>query len=400
MMQQYTKRDLHDFLCRASMGLMYAEMAGVSIDIAELDRLTEVYLESLEQLEKDLKPWVDNPRSWMQVKAALHEMNYKVNSTDQDTLEHLLERIDKESEANEFISTLLRHRREQKLFGTYVKGARKRLRRGRLHTSFLLHGTTTGRLSSRNPNLQNVPRGSLIRRLYVPEPGSVFVQADYSQVELRVAATHSGDEYLKEVFNDASRDIFDELGHKLYGDKVLGPDRKELRIRTKAYVYGVGYGREAKSIADEYRISIREAQEGLDAYFEMVPTLAAWRQKIMEQILDDSQPNLTTVFGRERRFWLVTRDNKHDVLKEGLAFVPQSTASDINLLAATRMRLDHRLDVRILVHDSTLVSAPRSEADQVADRMSKIMSETATEVMGDFCPFPVEVSIGESWGDV
>jgi DNA polymerase-1 len=393
-------RPLHDFLTRASMGLKYAEMAGVGVDESVLDELTDEYMGTLGGLEKQLGHWITNARSPKQVKEVLHNMGLKVVDTTEDTLTRLRERIEPESEEDNFLRLLLEHRKATKFYGTYVKGIRKRIRQGMVHTSFLVHGTTTGRLSSRNPNLQNIPRGPRIRRMFVPAPGNVFVQADYGQIELRVAAVLSGDPYLQGVFNDTSRDLFDELGVELHGPSALGPNRKEIRIKTKAYVYGVGYGRSAYDIARDFRIPEREAQQGIDTYFRLASRLDEWRRELMNQILDDNAPDLTTVFGRKRRFWLITRDNQQDVLKQGLAFIPQSTASDINLLAATRLRLDYGLDVRILVHDSTLVECAEGEAEEVSELMCSVMSATATEIMGDSMPFIVEPEIGTNWGFV
>lgn len=158
---------LHDFLCEASLGLKYAEMAGVGVDIDVLDELTDEYMGILGDLEGNLTPWVANPRSPKQVKEALKELGHSVANTEADTLSRLLEEQDPESESGQFLTHLLNHRKAAKFYGTYVKGIRQRLRRGMVHTSFLVHGTTTGRLSSRNPNLQNVPRGPRIRRMFI-----------------------------------------------------------------------------------------------------------------------------------------------------------------------------------------------------------------------------------------
>src|SRR5690606_8933307 len=118
-----------------------------------------------------------------------------------------------------FCTAMLRHRREAKLYGTYVKGIRKRTYKGRVFPNFLVHGTTTGRLACRNPNLQNIPRESTIRKQFVPSrPENVFVSVDYSQAELRVLAWLAQDEYLRAIFNDPTRDLFNELRPVLYGN--------------------------------------------------------------------------------------------------------------------------------------------------------------------------------------
>src|SRR5690606_14222415 len=101
---------------------------------------------------------------------------------------------------------------------------------------------------------------------------------------------------------------------------------------------------------------------------------------------------LQSQFGRQRRFYLITRDNKKDIVKEAYAFLPQGTASDVNLSAAIRLH-DLGLDLRLLVHDSILVECKQEEAEATGELMRKVMSETATELLGDFVPFPVDVKI-------
>jgi DNA polymerase-1 len=387
-------RELHDFLIEASNELMHVELAGVAIDLPYLEQLTHDYVEVLEAVEDDLHEWVDNPRSPKQVKEALALFEWIVETTNADQLETIRDWSTPASSLNRFMNLMLRYRKEQKLYGTYVKGIRKRLYRGRVHPTFLLHGTTTGRLACRNPNLQNVPRESVIRRAFVPSRGNVFVQADYSTIELRVMATLAGDETLRKIFVE-DRDIHDEFSKVFYGENFT----KDQRVRTKAFVYGSTYGREAYSIAQEYGMIVAEARRMQKQLFDAMPAVQEWRNEIQRTILHD-QEDLITPFGRHRRFWLITEENKKDVVKEGLAFKPQSTASDVNLTAFTRLRRDHGLDLRIPVHDSILAECPADAAQDVADLMVKVMSEVATEKLGDFVPFPVEVKFGANWGEV
>jgi DNA polymerase-1 len=403
--QEMTEKqhELHQFLCRASDTLQLMEMEGIRVDVDHNAQLIIDYLAITEGLEKELKPWVDNPRSWMQVKKALKDQGFVVASTDKEHLELLLRKVSPDSETAKFIKMLLQYRKEQKLYSTYIQGFRSRIVKGRIHPSFLLHGTTTGRLSSRNPNMQNVPRastpsGKLIRAQFIPDPGNIFVQADYAQIELRVMAVISQDEYLMGVFNDESRDIFDEVGFQLYGEDALGPNRKELRIRTKAYVYGVGYGREPYSVATEYDISVKEATRGMEAYFEMVPGLAKWRQDFLQQLMEEDD-DLETVFGRLRRFHLITNDNKKDVMNQALAFIPQSTASDITLTALCSLR-EMGYMTRVPVHDSILVEDKIAHAEWTASKMAEVMSSTARDIMGDQVPFPVDIATGYNWGEL
>jgi DNA polymerase-1 len=312
-------------------------------------------------------------------------------------LTNLREIAEPTSELYDFTDLMLSHRREAKLYGTYVKGIRKRMLGGKVFPTFLLHGTVTGRLACRNPNLQNVPRESKIRRQFVPRPGHIFIQADYSQVELRVITTLAQDEYLRGVFLDESRDIHGEVATQFYGDGWT----KEQRVRAKAVVYGLSYGREAFGLAQEFKIPVAEAQRYLDTFFGLIPGVVAWRDDVKRRILTGE--GLSTPTGRKRRFWLITDDNKLDVLKEGWAYLPQSIASDICLQALVRMRpvlAAQGVEVKLPVHDSILVECPIDLADDVAQYMRQTMEQSGYDIMGDYVKFAVDIEKGVSWGDL
>lgn len=387
-------REQHDFLVQASDMLMQCEIPGVKIDLEYLTYLTDHYLDRIKDLDKALSKWVDNPRSPKQVTEALLAMGVKVTTTNKEMLNLLIEKVNPEGQTFAFLDLMLQSRKETKLYGTYVKGVRKRLHAGHVHPTFLIHGTTTGRLSCRNPNLQNVPRDSVIKRMYIPEDGCVFVQGDYAQAELRVIATLAQDEYLRSVFNEG-RDIHGEVAYRFFGAGWT----KEQRVRAKAVVFGLAYGREAFSLAQEFKIPVREAQTYLDDFFSVIPDVVRWRESIKQRVLVD-QDDLISPFGRHRRYWLITPDNQKDVLKEAYAFLPQATASDINLHAAIRLRRDHGLDVRILVHDSILVNCPEADATDVAALMANVMKQTAADTFSRYVPFEVDTAIGKNWGDL
>jgi DNA polymerase-1 len=348
-------RGMHDFLVEASNALIFVELNGIAIDSEYIQQLTEQYLASLEVIEEELNSGIVaygynpiNPRSPKQVKEALAHLKVKVESTNEETLTTIIETLEARNDykhpAYAFCTTLLKHRRESKLYGTYVKGTAKRAYRGRVYPTFLLHGTTTGRLACRNPNLQNVPRESSIRRLFVPgKEGNVFVQADYSQAELRVLTWLSGDEYFRDILNDPNRDLFDELTPILYPnagtkDSMSDAAWKELRIRVKAFVYGLGYGRTEFSIAREYKLSVDEAKAVKNRFFETIPAIVQWQKDIKNQVWNGK--DLVTAFGRHRRFHLITDENWKSVQNEAMAFLPQSTSSDICLRAMVRVRRD------------------------------------------------------------
>jgi DNA polymerase-1 len=419
-------RGLHDFLCRASDQLMFVELNGIGLDLAYNTELMVSYVASLGILETAIAGaipvntykgeevnWKDfNPRSPLQVKKVVKDtfglklpmaMNQKreyAETTNAEALNNLMEQS-LGTIAEEFFRRMLEHRKEAKLYGTYVKGLRKRLYRGRVYPTFLLHGTTTGRLSCRNPNLQNIPRDSTMRKQFVPaRTEHVFIEGDYGQNELRVLCWLARDEYLRGIFNDPTRDLFDELTPILYGDvSALSPaEKKELRIRVKAYVYGLAYGREARSIAIEFNTPLAEAERGMRQFFNVIPQTVRFREETRRKVLQGE--DLVTVFGRHRRFWLITNQNRKDVLNEALAFLPQSTASDICLDAFVhiRPRLKGVGYIRNIVHDSMLAECHEDNVMEVTTIMNEEMLASAARVVGDYVQFRVDFKSGPNWG--
>jgi DNA polymerase-1 len=409
-------RRLHDFLVRASNELMYVELNGFGVDLQYNDELHIHYAARLKQFEQELADILGrevNPRSPKQLVEALDELGFRVPlkrnqkgemrpTTDNDALNLLLERAP-QGPQRDFLETLQLHRKDAKSDGTYVRGIRKRVYQGRVFSTFLLHGTETGRLSSRNPNLQNITRGEVLRKQFVPvRLENVFVQADFKQAELRILTWFAREEYFQEIFNDPSRDIFDELAPRLYGN-MGGLDKaalKELRIRVKAYVYGLGYGREAQSIADEFKIPVAEAARGMRAFFEVIPNIVKFREDIKAKV--NAGEDLITPFGRHRRFWLIAEENKHEIMNEALAFMPQSTASDICLDAFCDLRphLKGIGWVRNLVHDSILIECPKNKVDQVKELLRHYMIAAAKKVVGDYVKFDVDITVGSNWGEL
>jgi uracil-DNA glycosylase family 4 len=418
-------RRVHDFLVEASQELMYLELNGLAVDAEYIRTLEKMYQESLGVLEDQLDEIVAaskatasaiNPRSPQQVKKALHEMGIKTASTDEEHIHKILDYIKglaekKNKEPEEFAiyrfcTTLLVHRKETKMYGTYVKGTRKRMYRGRVYPTFLLHGTTSGRLSCRNPNLQNVPRGSAIRNLFVPaREGNVFVQSDYSQAELRVLTFLSGCIYFRDIFNAGDVDLFDELTPVLYprigAKNTIHPQEwKEFRIRIKAFVYGLGYGRGHTSIADEFKIPHHEGLALKKNFFSVIPEVVSWQKEVQTKVAEGH--DLKTPFGRTRQFPLITKQNWHEIQKEALAFLPQSTSSDICLGAMVHVRRDlkGKAWIRNIVHDSILAECRAEDAEATASHMDRRMLESAYAIVGDYVRFATDYKIGMSWGEV
>jgi DNA polymerase-1 len=396
-----TLRDVHDHLVDGSNELMFLELNGIAVDKQYNWQLGEMFEESLRKLEEEINAIVGseiNPRSPAQVKDYLNSQGLRPASTNVATLTALLERVDGTSDAASFMRTLLRHRREAKLNSTYVEGLRRRIYRGRVYTTYLLHGSTSGRLASRNPNLQNVVRDKRIKRQYVAsQEGRVLVAADYKQAEARVMATLSRDEYLQHVLSSDDIDIFDDLSDQIYGP---GNWQKHIeRVRIKAFFYGLGYGREAPSIAAEFKMPLQEAYKLRDEFMARIPGVAAWQNKIRKEVLSRGQ--LITPFGRRRRFHLITDQNKREVFNEALSYLPQSTASDICLRALIRLRpmLKGLALIRLTIHDALVAECEDSQRDAVSQMLKTVMAECGAEFT-DYVPFPVDVSYGKDWGSL
>lgn len=401
-------RRLHDFLVEASQQLMYLELNGIAVDRAYNAELTESYLGTLDSNRAGLDALLPkgkyydkaggiNPNSPKQIKEYLHDNGFVVESTNEDTIKKLQEKVTPGTDLAKFLETLLLNRRQAKLYGTYVKGLRKRLYGGRVYTTYLLHGTTSGRLASRNPNLQNVVRDKSIRRQFVAsKPEHILMQADYKQAEGRIITYEAQDEYLRSIFSDPTRDLFDELSDGLYGP---GNWAKEERVRTKAFFYGLSYGRDAFSIAMEYKMSMAEAEGRLRDFKNLIPATTEWQERTRAQVL--AGQDLTTRFGRRRRYMLITEENKKDILNEALAFVPQSTASDICLSALVKLRPQLRGigHIRLTIHDALVVECHEDDEKEVGELLSNVMIEEGKRYT-DYVPFAVDLSVGRSWGDL
>jgi DNA polymerase-1 len=396
-------RRVHDLMVRASNELMYLELNGITVDRAYSNVLQSSYQARLAEIESTLCTLADsptfNPRSPKQVKGVLLNNGINTESTDEKHLEQIKKRLRPDSKAMQFIDTLLYYRGEQKKFSTYVVGIRKRLYRGRVYTTYKLHGTTSGRLASKNPNLQNIVRDKDIRRQFtVASPDNVMMQCDYKNVEARVVATLAQDEYLRKLLSnpDPNYKLFNELSDELYGP---GNWNKEDYVRTKAFFYGISYGREPYSIAMEFKMSVSEATRRYNDFTKLIPDVVKWQQETRRKVL--AGEDLVTSFGRKRRFHLITEENQKDVLNEALSHLPQSTASDICLSALIRLRPMLRGIgwIRLTIHDALVVETPRKNLEVCRDMMRTVMEEEGTKYT-DYVPFPVDFTVGSNWGEL
>lgn len=414
---------LHDHLVAAGNQLVYPEMDGIGFDMPYSLELTGQLQDEISQNEGRMQDLLGlqtpiNPRSPQQLINLFHTRGWVVPeekrrpTTNAKALTVAREAgaYDHDPDALAFLDLLFENRGLSKDDGTYVRGLQKRAHETttpegvvqyRIHTTFTLHVATTGRLSSRDPNLQNIKKNPRLRRQFIAGPGRTFLQGDYSQVEGRVIAVLSKDPYLRELFLNPDRDIFDEISFALYGTR----DRSK-RTLLKTFFYGLAYGRTAHGIAKDpaFNMDVADAQRQLDAFKSLIPEVDRWQEETWQTVQD--QGYLQTTFGRRRHFPLITNGNKDDVKKEALAFVPQSTASDICLSAfiGLRPRLEEvsRGEARILVtvHDSLMAEAPATKTKVIESIMQahmELAGEQWAASQGSDIPFAVAFKQGTSW---
>ena len=318
-------------------------------------------------------------------------------STNADVLEKLQDK-------HPIVKEVLDYRMLTKLKSTYAEGLLKVISQdGRIHTSFQMTVTATGRLSSTEPNLQNIPvrkeLGAQIRKMFVAAPGMMLVDADYSQIELRLLAHISGDENMKEAF------LSGEDFHTITASKVFGVPVEQvtptLRSRAKAVNFGIVYGISAFSLAQDIGVYTNEAKAYMDAYLERYHGVRDYMKNIVESAREKGY--VSTIYGR-RRYLPELKSSNFNMRSFGervaLNMPVQGTAADIIKLAMVnvhRRLKETGLKARLIlqVHDELIVECPGEEAEQVRDILTQEM-ENAVHLS---VPLVAEAHIGHSWAE-
>ena len=319
----------------------------------------------------------------------------RVASTSVDVLEEL-------ALVHDLPRQVLEWRSLQKLKGTYLDALPQLVDpdTGRLHTSFNQAVAATGRLSSSDPNLQNIPIrtavGREIRRAFVARPGALLISADYSQIELRVLAHLSGDENLSEAFR-RGEDIHDRTALSVFG-AASGLDPHELRRRAKIINYALLYGKTAFTLARDIGVAPAEAQAFIDAYFAGFPDVRAYIDRTIAGARETGV--VTTMFDRRRRVpELASRNGQIRSAAERVTVnMPiQGTAADILKRAMLDLHAVLPADSPIIltVHDELLLEAPETRAEEIA----ALVRERMEGAVALSVPLTVDVGIGRTWKD-
>jgi DNA polymerase-1 len=408
---QLEERGLTDLLVDIELPLVRVlretEAAGIKLDTRRLEEAARTILADAEVLEREIWALADeefmigSPQQLAEVLFVKLGLSRKRRGkTGFSTDARVLQAIRDE---HEIIPKIERWRELTKLAQTYLEPLPTWINpdTGRLHTTFQQTNTATGRLSSINPNLQNIPirteTGRVIRQCFIAEPGNVLLSVDYSQVELRVLAHIAGEDVLKDIFR-RGEDVHTETASAVFD---LPPEQLDVGMRSKAKMvnYGIVYGLSAFGLADRLQISQEEAQEFIDRYLERFPAVAQFMKDAVEQA--EAHGYVSTLFGRRRQIPEIRARNwQTRKLGERLAVnsVIQGTAADIIKVAMVRAHdalaaAGLRTRTILQIHDELLFEGPGEEAERARDIVCREM--VAAAVLDP--PLVVEAGIGPNW---
>jgi DNA polymerase-1 len=398
--------------------LVELQYNGIRLDVPLLQRLSGEMTQQLVDIEKEIWRLAGHPfniASPKQLRQVLfQELKLPAQrktgvtgeaSTDQETLERLA------ALGHALPRKILEHRQIAKLKGTYVDALPDLInpRTGRVHASFNQTVASTGRLSSSDPNLQNIPvrteLGRQIRQAFLPAEGWLLLTADYSQIELRLLAHFCRDEALRQAFVE-DRDIHASVAAQIFG--VAEPDvTPEQRRMAKTVNFGVIYGISSHGLAVRLGISREDAARFIDAYFARYPKVQAYQARL----LDDCRRAgyVSTVLGRRRAITGIRPDStyqqRNQPEREAINMEIQGSAADLIKLAMLsihrRLRREERQARMLLqIHDELVFEVPPEEVDAVAALVREEMTTPLEKVLGLEVPLKVDLALGPNWLDV
>jgi len=410
--------------------LLDAELAGVLIDWEGLERIDKEEIEpELQKVAKELRDISGhpdlNPLSSKRVIGILYdEMGFPVINV---RTRAAGKRIHKRSsqiavldgwakmqrqgtlpvsdKAWQFAERLRHYRHLRKMRGSYIrKWKNYRGTDDRVHTSFLLRGTVTGRLASKDPPMQTIPSkkvtdrwGPLVANVHIPQPGWKFIYADYSQAELRALACLSGDKFMLQTFRDG-KDYHSEVAVAAYGPDFTRDERQHCKRLT----FGWAFGGNVKELAlDALQFEGPVAERFAHEWDLLFEDAVKWRES--QGDLMQKQGYVESVFGRRRRYVLLTPDNVGKARRVAINAPIQSVISDLTLISAVRLHAKYRhtdyARVILLIHDSATMEVRDDKVEEVRKVMKQVMMDTAAEIFPQI-PFVADTKVGVRLGDL
>ncbi len=391
---------------------------GIKIDAEYLKTLSEEYHVELDKLQKNI--WAEageefNINSPKQLGSVLFDKlglkakgMKKTAGGAQSTRES---ELDKLKDLHPIIPHILEHRELQKLLSTYIDTIPTLLEAdGRLHTSFIQTGTTTGRMSSQNPNLQNIPvkseLGRRIRKGFVAEEGFELAAFDYSQIELRLASILSDDEKLMNIFK-SGRDVHAEVASQVFKVDIQDVD-KEMRRKAKVINFGILYGMGVNALKQNLGSTREEAQKFLNDYFENFSGLAVYLDRVKSEAARNGYTE--TLFGRRRYFEGI---NSHisfiKAAAERMAInAPiQGTQADIIKIAMIaidahikKIQQENNVHLLLQVHDELIYEIKKELLPELSKHIKDIMQNALSDDKTKGVPIIANENIGRSWGEM
>lgn len=324
----------------------------------------------------------------------------------QATLEHY-------AQENELAAMMLDWAEKDKIIGTFIEGLGEKLVKGRLHSSFNQHRTVTGRLSSMNPNLQQIPRGDMIRDAFIADDGHLLVVADYDQVELRCAAYLSGDKEMVRVFEN-NLDIHAQAAAAML-DIPIDEVTKDQRQVGKTQNFGTLYGAGPNKIALVANCTMEQAQKFIARYFEQFSGLSSWKDEMIRQSRKAgkrSDPSMTPYavippFGRRRRLpdlYSTDMGERARAERQVINSIVQGFAANVMKLAMVdlhRKTVGTPIQILLNVHDELVVQAPESMIDEARELVVATMEGVVYNgdpILGRV-PLTADAGIGKRWSE-
>lgn len=386
------------------------ENEGVNLDVPALEEYSkELEKDVIEHRDKIYKLAgvdfnVDSPKQLGEVLFDHLKIDEKAKKTKSGQYETREDTLQKLAEKHEIIPLILDYRSIKKLKSTYVDSLPEMVnpKTGRVHTNYMQTVAATGRLSSNNPNLQNIPirteRGRYVRKAFIPRDNEhVLLAADYSQVELRIIAALSGDEGMKEAFRKG-HDIHAATAAKVFG-VALEDVNREQRGRAKAVNFGIAYGQGAFGLSQNLNISRGEAKEIIDSYFNEFPGLLKYKEDSIERCRERGYAE--TLLGRRRNMPDINSRN-HTVRaaaeRNAINAPIQGSAADIIKIAMINIhdlfeQEGFRSKMILQVHDELVFDTHKSELERITPIIRREM-ETAFEID---VPLVVDINHGINW---
>jgi|UniRef100_A0A7V6DNY2 DNA polymerase-1 len=388
------------------------EARGIGVDRQFLSRFGEELAREMDHLEKEIFAeagesfLIQSPQQLgrilfakLKLKPQKKTKGKTAYSTDMEVLQSL-------SEEAPIAAKVLSYRSLGKLKATYVDALLKLINpeTGRVHTTFVQSVAATGRLSSRDPNLQNIPvrgeLGSQVRQAFVADPGQVFLSADYSQMELRLLAHFSGDAGLMRAFREGM-DIHRETAAAVFNihPELVSP---EMRRQAKVINFGIIYGMSAFGLAKQLGVGNRLSAEFIQRYFARHPQVKAY----LDQTLEEARTRgwVTTLMGRRRYFPQINSSNRlvrQEAERSAVNTPLQGTAADIikkAMLEVEAALKQAKLSARLLlqIHDELLLEVPKEELHETGNRVRQAMEGVVSLKI----PLVVDLRAGVHWGDM